>query len=145
MEELIQPNPASLASLHIDSMELFYTDSSDESQRSREDSLTELERMALEFGYLDKKYLVQARKAFIVSSDPVLEYMKSDEVGNILFRGELKTYGHLEIGEIMANHAVRALCLAFDQAVRLPDFEPIDERELLLVPARSIATIHRTK
>ena len=144
MEELIRPNPATLASLHIDTMEVFMNDDSRHSTEFREHALVELEQLASDFDYLDHEYLVQARKAFVVTTDPVLSYMKHEEQENVLFRGTLKTYGHLEIGEIMANHAVRALVLAFDRAVTIPEYTPLDERELLLVPARAVSTIYKT-
>ena len=107
--------------------------------------LVELEREAAERGMLDVQYYVRSHRSMAMPT----EMPKNREVSHLNFsngldfRGRLKSYSTARIGKSLGATSVRALCLEFDDALLLPDYDTLPEGFILRTPALAVKSIQR--
>lgn len=139
MESLIPRDPVELASLRAEQL----TSQDFEIAVTQERLLAELEHGAETLGFLDRGYFIEANTAFIAPvsfpSDHPVTYVRFGE--GLSFEGTFATYSQLHIGRIIGIGAVRAIFMAFSQALLFPDFDTLPETDLLYVPVLAVNSI----
>lgn len=135
-------DPAELAITYLDrigSSEAF------EVTPSEEKTLVELDLLA-DAAKMHATYFVKAYKGMLLpgtfEAGSQVTYF---DFNDMLFEGKLETYSIVKTGRIIGYHAVRALCLCFDDVIMLPYFDKIDNKHLLHVPALAVASMTRTQ
>jgi hypothetical protein len=134
-------NPVEIAALRAEDPS-FYRD---ELKANDNDHLllAELDYAAEHLGYHGTQYEISAYRTLAVSASfeadkPVKVY---DIFRHMSFRGTFETYAHVRIGRIIGAHSVRAVCLAFSDAILYPTFERIPDEDLLYVPVLAVDSI----
>ena len=112
--------------------------------RQEEKALVELDAVCELLGFHQQQYFVESRQAFAIpkSFDRTKDVIYTKFQDGLTFSGKLETFAAVKIGRLaVAEHNVRALCLAFSTALLLPYFNTLNEDDILYAPAQAINDI----
>lgn len=133
-------NPAELAAVRAEQMTLASTDFSITAQDAS--GLGELDYAAGQLGFIGNKYFVEASRSLSLpvswNKDKPVSYVN---FMGLTFEAEFVSYSKVVIGRIVGAHAVRALCLVFNDAMLLPYFDQLQDDHLLYVPVLAVNSI----
>lgn len=94
---------------------------------------------------LDGTYFVETGRAFsIPSSYEADKPVEIVDLYGLSFEGPFRAFLIIDIGNIIAEQRVKALCAAFSSALVLPTLTQIPESHILHVPVLAVDSIERT-
>ena len=143
MLEMVK-NPAELGRSYIDRIDNAKLENFNKS--TEEDRiLAELDSISEKCRFINQKYFVSVNIAFSIpcsfSADSQVSYTQFEPLS---FEAKFVTYSIVKIGRILASHAVRALCVSFDESILLPYFDSLPEDHLLHVPVLAVGDMLAT-
>ncbi len=104
--------------------------------------LAELDFAADELGFIGQSYFVQAARGLVIpKSFDASEDLTYTSITDVMLEGSFATFSKVHVGKIIGHGTVRAVCLAFDGALLVPQFVRVDPDELLFVPVLAVDTI----
>lgn len=108
-------------------------------------AIVELEYAAENLGFIGANYFVESDRALIIpaSYDASQDVTYTNFYG-LSFEGTFATYSKVHIGRVIGGQSVRAVCLAFSDALLLPFFDRLEKTDILYVPVLAVAGMEKT-
>lgn len=95
---------------------------------------------------LEGTYFVKTGRALsIPATFEAGQSVRLGDFNDLTFEASFKTYSIVQVGRLVGQHTIRALCATFDKALLLPYFERTVEDHLLHVPVLAVESISRTE